>query len=174
MAGCTAPPTAAWVTQQARQLMWKLQEGGKTRRFLLHYRDAKFAGSFDTVAAQNGAIRVRCRWRDQAVSRPHHHARIVVGFEAGRDGLADTRAARARRSRCHAFDENRSAPRAPAREKRSARHGTTEACRPRQAARQEEALQHGGDPKAGNGSMQNGRTVSASIWSASAPASSTA
>jgi putative transposase len=49
LAGCTAHPTAAWVTQQARQLVWKLQEEGRAMRFLLHDRDAKFPASFDTV-----------------------------------------------------------------------------------------------------------------------------
>ncbi|HEY7418226.1 MAG TPA: integrase core domain-containing protein [Ktedonobacteraceae bacterium] len=49
LSGCTVNPTAAWVTQQARQLVWKLQEEGRTMRFLLHDRDAKFPVSFDTV-----------------------------------------------------------------------------------------------------------------------------
>jgi putative transposase len=51
LAGCTIHPTAAWVTQQARQLVWKLQKEGKGMRFLLHDRDAKFSTSFDTVFA---------------------------------------------------------------------------------------------------------------------------
>src|SRR5215467_13823312 len=42
LAGCTFHPTAAWVTQQARHLVWKLQEEGQRMRFLLHDRDAKF------------------------------------------------------------------------------------------------------------------------------------
>jgi transposase InsO family protein len=54
LAGCTAHPTAAWVAQQARQLVWKLQEEGKTIRFLLHDRDAKFPASFDVVFASEG------------------------------------------------------------------------------------------------------------------------
>ena len=51
LAGCTAKPTAQWVTQQARQLMWKLQEEGRVMRFLVHDRDAKFPTSFDAVVA---------------------------------------------------------------------------------------------------------------------------
>ena len=54
LAGCTARPTAQWVTQQARQLVWKLQEEGKILRFLLHDRDAKFPSSFDVVFASEG------------------------------------------------------------------------------------------------------------------------
>jgi hypothetical protein len=52
VAGCTLRPTAAWVTQQARQLVWKLQ--GKGLRFVLHDRDAKFPASFDVVFASRG------------------------------------------------------------------------------------------------------------------------
>ncbi len=49
LAGCTAHPTAAWVTQQARQLAWHLEEAGSPPRFLIHDRDAKFPPTFDTV-----------------------------------------------------------------------------------------------------------------------------
>jgi hypothetical protein len=54
LAGCTARPTARWVTQQARQLMWRLQDAGQTMRFLLHDRDTKFSASFDVVMASEG------------------------------------------------------------------------------------------------------------------------
>ncbi len=49
LAGCTAKPTNAWVTQQARQLSWKIQDGTLPVRFLIHDRDTKFTTSFDTV-----------------------------------------------------------------------------------------------------------------------------
>ena len=51
LAGCTQHPTATWVTQQARQLVWNLQEEGRVLRFLLHDRDAKFPSSFNAVFA---------------------------------------------------------------------------------------------------------------------------
>jgi putative transposase len=54
LAGCTARPTAQWVTQQARQLVWGLQDAGQTMRFLLHDRDMKFSASFDAVMASEG------------------------------------------------------------------------------------------------------------------------
>ncbi|HEY7414409.1 MAG TPA: helix-turn-helix domain-containing protein [Ktedonobacteraceae bacterium] len=54
VAGCTAKPAANWVTQHARQLVWRLQEEGRSMRFLLHDRDAKFPRAFDTVFASEG------------------------------------------------------------------------------------------------------------------------
>ena len=42
LAGCTAHPTGAWVTQQARQLGWQLQDSEIAARHLLHDRDGKF------------------------------------------------------------------------------------------------------------------------------------
>jgi len=49
VAGCTQHPTSAWVTQQARQLTWELQERTKPLQFLIHDRDTKFSSSFDAV-----------------------------------------------------------------------------------------------------------------------------
>jgi putative transposase len=49
LAGVTANPNAAWVTQQARNLLLVLDEQGRRVRFLLRDRDAKFSRSFDDV-----------------------------------------------------------------------------------------------------------------------------
>ncbi len=55
LAGCTTHPTAAWVTQQARQFSWHLQDGEPGAiKFLIHDRDSKFAAGFDTVFASEG------------------------------------------------------------------------------------------------------------------------
>jgi len=60
LAGCTAHPTAAWVTQQARQFSWRLQEaGGQPIRFLIRDRDGKFPASFDLVFAAEGLAVVK-------------------------------------------------------------------------------------------------------------------
>lgn len=56
-AGCTAHPDQAWVTQQARQLTWELQDRPpdlKPMRFLIHDRDTKFTRSFDRIFLSEG------------------------------------------------------------------------------------------------------------------------
>jgi transposase len=47
LAGVTANPDCAWVTQQARNLA--IDERLETVRFLIHDRDAKFCGAFDAI-----------------------------------------------------------------------------------------------------------------------------
>jgi putative transposase len=47
LAGVTANPDCAWVTQQARNLA--IDERLETMRFLIHDRDAKFCGPFDAI-----------------------------------------------------------------------------------------------------------------------------
>jgi len=59
LAGCTASPTAAWVTQQARQLTWQMQDGRVPVRFLIHDRDTKFPAAFNTVFTAEGVTIIR-------------------------------------------------------------------------------------------------------------------
>ena len=50
LAGCTKNPERAWVTQQARQLVWHLDDEAQTSlRFPIHDHDSKFTCSFDQV-----------------------------------------------------------------------------------------------------------------------------
>jgi putative transposase len=53
-AGCTANPTGPWVTQQARQFAWTLQERPGSFRCLIRDRDSKFTRDFDAVFASEG------------------------------------------------------------------------------------------------------------------------
>jgi putative transposase len=59
LAGCTANPTGAWVTQQARQITWTLPERSTPLRFLIRDRDRKFTRDFDTVFASEGIAVIR-------------------------------------------------------------------------------------------------------------------
>lgn len=49
LAGCIAAPESAWVTQQARQLVWHLTDEPQKTRFLIHDNDTKFSAAFDNV-----------------------------------------------------------------------------------------------------------------------------
>jgi putative transposase len=57
--GVTAHPTAAWATQQARQLMWQLENSANQFTHLIRDRDAKFTAAFDAVFASEGIKAVK-------------------------------------------------------------------------------------------------------------------
>jgi transposase InsO family protein len=61
LAGVTANPDCAWVTQQARNLA--VEDELSDVRFLIHDRDAKFCGSFDTVIRSEGVRVIETRLR---------------------------------------------------------------------------------------------------------------
>lgn len=54
LAGCTAHPTAAWVTQQARNLSWELSDAELKPKLVIHDRDNKFVAGFDEVFRSEG------------------------------------------------------------------------------------------------------------------------
>lgn len=62
-AGCTAHPTGEWITQQARQLTWTLQDEQQPIRFLIHDRDAKFTALFESVFEWEGIEIIRTPYR---------------------------------------------------------------------------------------------------------------
>ena len=51
LAGVTANPDGAWVTQQARNLLMALEERNRQLRFVLRDRDAKFFAPSTTYSA---------------------------------------------------------------------------------------------------------------------------
>ena len=55
LAGVTANPNAAWVTQQARNLLLRLEDQERRVRFLIRDRDGKFCRGFDDVFCTEGA-----------------------------------------------------------------------------------------------------------------------
>jgi putative transposase len=51
---CTTNPNGAWVTQQALQFAWKLEQRPSSFRFLIRDRDSKFTRDFDAIFASEG------------------------------------------------------------------------------------------------------------------------
>ena len=63
LAGVTPNPTAAWVTQQARQMTWDVAEGQASFRFVIRDRDQKFTDTFDEVFRGVGMEIIRTPFR---------------------------------------------------------------------------------------------------------------
>jgi putative transposase len=57
LAGVTANPDGRWVAQQARQIVWTLEEDGADVWLLIHDNDSKFTAPFDTVF-QSAGLRI--------------------------------------------------------------------------------------------------------------------
>ncbi len=55
----TSNPDGAWVAQQTRNLVWKLE--GSSVRVVIHDHDAKFAGSADAVFNAEGIRVIKTR-----------------------------------------------------------------------------------------------------------------
>lgn len=54
LAGCTEHPNAGWVTQQARQLCWALEDRAVPMRFLIHDNATTFTIGFDAIFQAQG------------------------------------------------------------------------------------------------------------------------
>ncbi len=54
LAGITTNPHSTWVTQQARQAVWELDENDAAFRFLIRDRDSKYTSTFDNVFESEG------------------------------------------------------------------------------------------------------------------------
>ena len=59
IAGVTNHPDSAWVTQQARNLAYQLEDRSLPVRFLVRDRDAKYSGAFNEVFRTEGITVIR-------------------------------------------------------------------------------------------------------------------
>lgn len=76
IAGITANPDGAWVTQQARNLVMPLEDERARVRFLIRDRDSKFTASFDEVVRSEGIRVIKAPVR---APRARAHAERWVG-----------------------------------------------------------------------------------------------
>jgi hypothetical protein len=59
ISGATLNPNGAWTTQQARQLIWKMESRKNEFHFLIHENDTKFTDKFDAVFLSEGLHVIR-------------------------------------------------------------------------------------------------------------------
>jgi putative transposase len=86
LAGVTASPTAAWVVQQARNLMMDLDSRAATLRLLIRDREARFTAAFDAVSTAVGIEILRTPVRAL-------HPQVLVGLDShGGRGAAEASA----------------------------------------------------------------------------------
>jgi putative transposase len=78
----TANPDSAWVTQQSRNLVWKLE--GSPIRYLIHDHDSKYAGAGDTVLASEGIRVIKT-----PIAAPKANAHMERQIGAGRRECLD-------------------------------------------------------------------------------------
>ena len=62
-AECTTSPNGVWTCQQARRMVWGLEERDPRFRFLIHDNDTKFTAAFDTVFRSEGIDIIRTPFR---------------------------------------------------------------------------------------------------------------
>src|SRR6266851_5949781 len=72
----TDRPDAAWVTQQARNVRWELNQLGATARFVIHDHDDKYGGGSDRVFAGDGVVVIRT---PIAAPRANSHIERQIG-----------------------------------------------------------------------------------------------
>src|SRR5712671_5339893 len=99
-------------------------------------------------ADKEALLKLLQRWRNEANRAGREIKRIVVAYEAGRDGYWLARWLLGRDVETYVIPshEHCGVTRTPAREDRSPRYGTPDAGLSRMVARRETALQHGGGP----------------------------
>jgi transposase InsO family protein len=76
LAGITANPDGRWVTQQARNLLMRLEDEGVQARFVIRDRDSKFTRDFDEVFRSQGIRVIKAPVR---APRARAHAERRVG-----------------------------------------------------------------------------------------------
>jgi len=76
LCGVTTNPDSAWVTQQARNLLMRLDDEGVRARFLIRDRDSKFTRDFDEVFHSEGIRVIKAPVR---APRARAHAERWVG-----------------------------------------------------------------------------------------------